>query len=133
MKIKILIVYVFVVLTESACHKGSLNAYSADDIRKVRYQLYTDQDFWSDTSIITFSATIRTINDLILWDSLLAPMELSDIPGSSNKIIFEKLVPPYSSPLKIGFEYSIENVGHSHYIDSFGVNEKYMVVDFNFR
>jgi hypothetical protein len=60
-------------------------------------------------------------------------MKLKDVPGPANKIVFEKIVPYYSSPLKVGFEYSIGGVGHSHFVDSFGVNEKYRVVNFNFK
>lgn len=133
MKIKILIICSFVILTESTCQKHPLDVDNLEDVRKVQYQLYTEKDFGADTSIITFSAIIRTTDNLILWDSVLAPMKLKDIPGPANKIVFEKIVPYYSSPLKVGFEYSIEGVGHSHFIDSFGVNEKYRVVNFNFK
>lgn len=117
----------------SACHKYPFDVNSEEEPKKVQYQLYTDNDFGADTSIVTFSAIIRTTDNLILWDSVLAPMKLKDIPGPSNKIIFEKSIPQYRSPLKVGFDYSIENVGHSHYIDSFGVSEKYKIVSFNFK
>jgi hypothetical protein len=133
MKIKILIVCGFVILTESACQKHSMDVDSPENVRKVQYQLYTEKDFGADTSIITFTAIIRTTDNLILWDSLLAPMKLMDIPGPADKIVFEKIVPYYSSPLKVGFEYSIKCVGHSHFIDSLGVNEKYRVVNFDFK
>ena len=85
MKIKVLVISSFVILTTSACQKDP------------------------------------------------SPMKIKDIPGPADKLIFEKVVPHYPSPLKVGFEYSIENVGRSHFTDSFGVNEKYTVVDFNFK
>jgi hypothetical protein len=133
MKIKILVACIFVLVTHSTCRKYISEVYSADEPREVEYQLYTDTDFGGDTNVVSFSAVIRTTDNLILWDSALAPMKLKDIPGPENKITFEKNIPHYSSPLKVGFEYSIENVGHSHYVDSFGVSEMYKIVSFNFK
>ncbi|HEY1872008.1 MAG TPA: hypothetical protein VGG71_13180 [Chitinophagaceae bacterium] len=99
--------------------------------RKIRFQLYTDQDFSSNTSVIKFSLFIRGANGVLL-DSALAPMEIKDIPNAANKLTFEKAVAG-NSDLAAGFRYEIVNVGTSWFIDTCKAGTNYKVIDFNFR
>ena len=99
--------------------------------RKIRFQLYTDQDFSGNTSIIKFSLFIKDTNGTLL-DSALAPMEIKDIPNAANKLVFEKAVAG-TSDLAAGFRYEIVNVGSSWYVDTCKAGTNYKVVDFDFR
>ena len=122
---------VLIGLTITSCKKyTSGTPYPVFD-RKIRFQLYTDQDFSGNTSVIRFSLYIRGTNGVLL-DSALAPMEIKDIPNAANKLVFEKAVGG-TSDLAAGFRYQIDNVGTSWYIDSCKAGTYYKVVDFNFR
>ena len=61
-------------------------------------------------------------------------MKINDIPDRPHQLAFEKTVlAANNSLMKIGYRYSIENVGHSWYIDSSSPGQTLKVVDFNFR
>ena len=114
--------------------------------RKVQFILYTDKDFSDDNNIITFKLSIQRINKQvsrgpgleppteILWDSTLASMKIKDIPHLAGKLVIEKTVTAKeSSLLKVGFYYSIENVGNSQHFDAFNAGETFKILDFNFQ
>lgn len=102
--------------------------------RKVRFELYTDKDFSSDRDSIFFSVFIQTSGNKLLFDSLLAPMAVKDIPAFSNKIGIDKSLSGYNdSTLKMGFRYSIQDVGNSWFIDSSSAGQSFKLVSFNFR
>jgi len=102
--------------------------------RTVKFLLYTDQDFSHENNIISFTAFIESPVNKVIWDTLLPPMKISDIPGRIHQIAFEKTVlAGGNSLMKVGFRYSIENVGLSWYIDSSSPGQISKVVDFNFR
>lgn len=123
------IVCVSIIFIESSCDKPN-----NDPERKVQFQLYTDKDFSTDDNLVTFRASIQNTNNQVLWDSVLAPMKIKDIPAFAQKIAFEKIVPGNNpSLLKVGFYYVIENVGNSWHLDSFKVGETFKIVDFNFQ
>lgn len=106
-----------------------------NNTRKVRFVLYTDKDFSTDEHTIQFKLSIQNPSDLALWDSLLAPMQVKDIPPLAQKIVVEKEVPPgYSaSTLKVGFYYAIEDIGNSWHIESYEPGDSLKIVDFNFQ
>lgn len=107
---------------------------SPSPVRKVQFSLYTDKDFSNDNGLVTFKASIQNDKNQTLWDSTFAPMKLKDIPKAAQKIVVEKAVPGnVSSPLKVGFYYSIENVGNSWYVDRFEAGETLKKIDFNFQ
>lgn len=102
--------------------------------RKVQFLLYTDKDFSSDNGNILFTVSIKNSANQVLWDSVLPQMKIKDIPNLEHKIMIEKSVPGNdASPLKVGFYYSIENVGNSWHLDSLNAGETLKVVDFNFQ
>jgi hypothetical protein len=114
--------------------------------RKVQFGLYTDKDLSGDNNTITFKLSILKItNELprdssqepptqVLWDSILTPMRIKDIPHLADKLVFEKTVTAdKSSLLKVGFFYTIENVGHATHFNPFPAGETFKIVDFNFQ
>jgi hypothetical protein len=102
--------------------------------RRIQFGLFTDKDFSKDKDTITFTLFIQNSRNKILWDSALAPMEIKDIPDSAHRIIIRKKVPGNNmSLLKVGFRYSIQNIGSSSYIDTSAAGETFKIVNFNFH
>lgn len=100
--------------------------------RKVKYELFTTSDFSQETDIITFEA--RIVGKKVIWDSVLAPMQIKDIPSAVNKIVFEKEVPEDdNSELTVGFKYTIEGVGISWHNERLLAGEELKVVSFDFQ
>jgi hypothetical protein len=115
-----------------SCKKDQANA-KTNPSRKVRYELFTKADFSGDQKNILFSIFMR--NGLkTIFDSPLATMKIKDIPDSNHKIVIEKLV-PYNdiSTLAIGFNYQIENVGNSWYLDTLSSVDTFKVLSYSFR
>lgn len=103
-------------------------------LRKIQFSLYTDRDFSDNNSNIIFTLSIRTADHQVLWDSVLPPMRIRDIPHGNNKFFFEKQVPGNeSSLLRAGFIYAIEHVGISWFWDQSKACDTLKKVDFNFR
>jgi hypothetical protein len=102
--------------------------------RQVQFSLYTDKDLSADNNFITFKLSIQNSSSTTLWDSTLAPMRIKDIPNLANKLEFVKWVPNNDpSLLKVGFYYTIENVGNSWHLDSFNAGETLKKIEFNFQ
>src|SRR5690242_1352599 len=59
--------------------------------RTIRFQLYTNEDFSGETSVIRFSVFIRNAHTT-LFDSSLAVMQIKDIPDAAHKLVIEKTV-----------------------------------------
>jgi hypothetical protein len=102
-------------------------------VRNVRFGLYSNSNTPGDNTRISFTTAIRN-KDKILWDSVLAPMQIKDIPDAAHMLIIEKsLLTKDTSLLKAGFYYTIDNVGSSWYVDSFAVYEGIKTINFNFQ
>jgi len=120
-----------------SCKKDQLPAHGSTVIsspqRQVRYELYTNEDFEGNTGNIRFSLFIRTDRQTI-FDSSLAVMKIKDIPDSLHRIIIEKSVPGNNpSTLIVGFDYQIENVGNSSYLEPFPSGDSLKVLRYPFR
>ena len=124
-----------ILLAGISCNKQTAEPIPVRHIsRKVQFVLYTDKDFSDNNELITFELSIQKTTNQMLWDSVLPPMKIKDIPGPSNKWVIEKWVPgDEPSLLKTGFYYSIENVGSSWFVDSFKVGDTIKTIDFNFQ
>jgi len=125
-----------IILTGTSCKKeGAEEMFNKRaNLRKVQFVLYTDKDFSTDNHTITFKLSIKKSTNQILWDSTFAPMKIKDIPNPTHKISIVKAVPGNDpSLLKVGFYYSIKDVGNSWYLNAFNVGETFKVVDFNFQ
>ena len=103
--------------------------------RQIQFQLYTDKNFANDNNNILFTLFIQnTRTNRVLWDSLLPVMKIKDIPDLAHKMVMEKTVPEDNGALlKVGFLYSIENVGNSWYFDSSKTDQPLKIVAFNFK
>jgi len=99
--------------------------------RKIRFQLYTNQDFSDNASVIIFSVFIRDANKT-LFDSTLASMRIQDIPDSARKLIIEKTVND-NSDLAAGFRYEIHDVGTSSFIDTSKAGNAFKIIDYPFQ
>ncbi|HEX4849783.1 MAG TPA: hypothetical protein VFV08_03205 [Puia sp.] len=101
--------------------------------RTVQYVLYTNKDFSDNHKIIRFTLTMRRGNQVI-WDSVLAPMQISQIPDSLHKIVVERAIPAnVNSDLLVGFIYDIDAVGYSWWLDSCAANESFKKIEFPFQ
>lgn len=100
----------------------------------MRFELYTTKDFSTNNDSITFSVFIKKVNNQVLWDSTFSPMKIKEIPSQTNKLIINKAVPNNdTSLLKVGFNYTIQNVGNAQFLDSFNTGNNLKVVNFNFQ
>lgn len=128
--------FFLIVLAGAACKKQVAEKMcdGSDVFRKVRFSLYTESDFSNNNENITFTLSIRKSTGQVIWDSVLPPMKIKDIPNRNNKLIVEKIVPVNDcSFLKVGFIYAIENVGISWFWERSNPGQTLKEVDFNFR
>jgi hypothetical protein len=102
--------------------------------RKIRFQLYTDQDFSNNNGNINFTLFIEKPINMGLWDTMLPPMKLKDIPGNTNKLVIEKTIPGNQNGLlRVGIRYTLDGVGNSDYLDSSYAGDTLKIVDYNFK
>jgi hypothetical protein len=121
----------------TSCKKDSLPPEGTNagesPVRIIRYELYTNENFANDPKKIQFSLFIRKAGNTI-FDSSLALMEIRNIPDSIHKIIIEKAVPGNdTATLVVGFDYSIENVGNSWYLEPFPAGDTLKILSYPFR
>jgi hypothetical protein len=118
-----------------ACRKDNSSANNAKipPTRKVRFELFTAQDFSDQPERITFSLYMAN-DDRRIFDSAISPMRVEDIPDSLHRIIIEHEVPGNdTSTLVVGWLYHIDNVGYSWYLDSFPAADSFKLVRYSFR
>ena len=132
MKISQFLIFPVLLLIVVSCKKDQPNA-KTNPPRKVRYELYTNEDFSGDQKNILFSIFIRS-GQKTIFDSPLATMKIKDIPDSNHKIIIEKLAPDNdTATLVVGFNYQIENVGFSWFLETFPAGDTVKVLRYSFR
>jgi hypothetical protein len=130
MKISFVYFSALMFLMLSSCKKDNQSNTST---RMVRYELFTNRDYSGETNIISFRVQIINAQKT-LFDSILAPMKMEEIPDSAQKIIIEKAVPGNDPlTLKVGFYYSIQNVGISWHYESFLSQDRFKLVRFDFK
>jgi hypothetical protein len=101
--------------------------------RKVSFALFSSDDLSGENGTITFTLHIGTPGSTI-WDSVLAPMKIKDIPTLAKELTFEKVVPGNKSgDLQVGFLYAIENVGNSWDLDIFRAGETQKTIEYDFQ
>ena len=123
------------IITVESCKKTypSTDGEGPVNARQIRFQLYTDNDFSGETSVIKFSIFIRNAR-ATFFDSSLAPMQLKDIPDAAHKLVIEKTVSGSgNSDVAAGFHYEIQNVGHSGYTDTSKAGNGLKVIDYAFQ
>lgn len=100
--------------------------------RKLKFEIYSDQDLSKETNHVIFHPSISA-GGVLLWDSVFVSMPIADIPSYDHAITFEKVIRNNQSDLKVGFEYSVENVGYSWYYVQMTSGELTKTVSFNFK
>ncbi len=131
------ILIVSLIAATSSCKKDQQSASGKKSsyfpVRRVRYELYTNEDFTGNNENIRFSVFIRT-NGKTIFDSSLAVMKIKDIPDSLHMIVIVKSVPGNDpSTLTVGFDYEIENVGSSWYLEPFPRGDSLKLLRYPFR
>ena len=135
MKIFSISTLVLLIVTMESCKKTypSSDGENPGTGRKVLFQLYTDKDFSAETSVIKFSIFIRNARTTF-FDSSFASMQIKDIPDAAHKIVIEKTVfGTGNADLAAGFNYEIQNVGNSWYIDTSRAGNVLKVIDYAFQ
>lgn len=132
--LSILFVSMMVIVTSCKKYNSGYTPGGTKFPRRVQFVLYSDKDLSNDNNTITFTLSIeRSIND-ILWDSVLPPMQIKDIPKLAEALNVEKYVPGNDQSLvKVGFHYTIDNVGNSSHMDPFEPGETFKIESFNFQ
>jgi hypothetical protein len=131
-----LLIFTFTALIVSIIGLSCRKDYSTSDItypqkRTIRFQLYTNQDFSTNTSVINFTIFIKS-GSRTLFDSSLASIQIKDIPDNAHKMVIEKTVAD-NSDLAAGFRYEIQNVGISWYVDTSKAGNSLKVIDYAFQ
>ena len=136
MKIYFILATAVAMIAVTACKKdyqGPDYGHKSSVPRKVRFELYTTENFSGDKHNITFSLHMHNHERKIL-DSALATMKIEDIPDSLHKIVIEKYVPGNdTATLVVGFDYHIENVGYSWYLEDFPAKDTFKLLQYSFK
>ena len=134
MKIYSILALAAIVLSFAACRKDHYPSHvKKPPLRKVRFELYTKEDFSGNKQDIQFNLNMHN-DDRVIFDSALAMMKVEDIPDSLHKIVFEKFVPGNdTSTLAVGFTYHIVNVGYSWYLEEFPASDTFKLLQYSFR
>ena len=137
MKANTILIAAAIVIALGSCKKYEVSPGRENNnnsqTRLVRYELYTEEDFTGDQHNIQFSLFMKTAGKTI-FDSSLATMKIEEIPDSIHKIVIEKLVPGNdTSTLTVGFNYQIENVGISWYLDTFPSGDTLKLLQYAFK
>ena len=130
------ILIVSFIMIGTSCKKYTSDYMPIDPTvpRLVQFLLFTNSESSNDNSIVTFTVAIKKLNGDVLWDSILAPIKIKDIPSLDHPLFAEKYVPGNNpSLLKVGFFYTIENVGNSSFTLPFEPGETLKKVGFNFQ
>lgn len=132
--LSILLASILIIGTSCKKYQPDYTPVTTTALRKIQFVLYTDKDFSTDNDIVRFKLTIQRLPNVDIWDSVLAPMRVKDIPLLAQKLIIERAVPDNDpSLLRAGFIYSIENTGNSSHMLYSEPGENFKVVEFNFH
>lgn len=129
-----LISLIVLLVSFSACKKNSNVVADVQAARQIKYVLYTDKDLSADNEDILFSVFIEDQANNLIWDSAIAPMKVKEIPIQTNSIVVDKTVQTnLHSVLRVGFRYTLPNVGNSSHIDTSNSGSVFKLVDYNFQ
>ena len=130
------VLFVWLVMIGASCKKYTSDYIPIDPTvtRLVQFILFTNSELSNDNSTVTFTLAIKKPNGDVLWDSVMAPIKLKDIPTLDHPVFVEKYVPGNDpSLLKVGFLYTIDNVGNSSFTVPFEPGETLKKAGFNFQ
>ena len=133
----LLFLLVSVILIGTSCKKdGSYPSQPEPPsiITKVRFILYTADDFSADNNTIVFKPFIQNSKHETIWDSAFAPMKIKDVPDKIHSIVFDKEVGLNSADiLGVGFNYDEINIGRSWKTDTCKTGQSLKVLEFSFH
>ena len=137
MKIYLIPAVIMGMAVAGSCKKDQIDPSvmktNPNPVRKVQFELYTDQNFAGNKGAIQFRVEMKKADDII-FDSAMATIKIEDIPNFDHRIMIEKLVPGNdTATLAVGFRYTIENVGISWYFEEFEANDTFKLVRYSFR
>ena len=130
------VLFVRLVMIGASCKKYTSDYIPIDPTvtRLVQFILFTNSELSNDNSTVTFTLAIKKPNGDVLWDSVMAPIKLKDIPSLNHPVFVEKNVPGNDpSLLKVGFLYTIDNVGNSSFTVPFEPGETLKKVGLDFQ
>jgi hypothetical protein len=130
------ILFVSIIMIGTSCKKYTSEYMPGNPKapRLVQFVLFTNNELSNDNTPVTFTLSIKKPTGEVLWDSVLAPIKIKDIPTLDHPLFVEKYVPGNDpSLLKVGFSYTIENVGNSSFMVPFEPGETLKKVGFNFQ
>jgi len=130
------VLFVWLVMIGASCKKYTSDYIPIDPTvpRLVQFALFSNNELSNDNNTITFTLAIKKPTGEVLWDSVLAPIKIKDIPSLDEPLFVEKYVPGNDpSLLKVGFIYTIDNVGNSSFTVPFEAGEILKKVGFNFH
>ena len=130
------VLFVWLVMIGASCKKYTSDYIPIDPTvtRLVQFILFTNSELSNDNSTVTFTLAIKKPNGDVLWDSVMAPIKLKDIPSLNHPVFVEKNVPGNDpSLLKVGFFYTIDNVGNSSFTVPFEPGETLKKVGLDFQ
>lgn len=130
------ILIISIIMIGTSCKKYTSDYMHGNPIvpRLVQFVLFSNNELSNDNNTITFTLAIKKPSGEVLWDSILAPMKIKDIPTLDHPVFVEKYVPGNDpSLLKVGFFYTINNVGNSSFTVPFESGETLKKVGFNFH
>lgn len=136
---KILIVqslFVGAMFTCASCNKTETGESKdvSSNASTIEFVLFTSKDFSRYHDKVSFTLSIRSNSNRVLWDSLLPQMKIKDIPAPNQKLVIRKTIPnPDCAPLKVGFLYYVEDVGVSWFWDGSEKGEQFKKVEFDFH
>ena len=132
--LSILIVSVITIGTSCKKYTSDYTGINPNVPRLVQFLLFTRSELSNDNTAVTFTLSIKKPTGEVLWDSVLAPIKIKDIPDLDHPLFVEKYVPGNDpSLLKVGFFYTIDNVGNSSFTIPFEPGETLKKVGFNFQ
>ena len=130
------VLFVWLVMIGASCKKYTSEYIPIDPTapRLVQFVLFTNSELSNDNSTVTFTLAIKKPTGEALWDSVMAPIKLKDIPSLDHPVFVEKYVPGNDpSLLKVGFLYTIDNVGNSSFTVPFEPGETLKKIGFDFH
>ena len=123
-----------IVLTVTSCYKPPYHPLPGHNPeRKIQYELFTESDDLSqDKHTILFSVFVEKADGRAIWDSSLTPIKTNEIPHLPNKLVVQKIISD-TGLLRVGFKYTIVDIGFSGLVDTIHANSTFKTVALNFR
>ena len=87
------ILIVSVIMIGTSCKKYTSDYIPIDPSvpRLVQFVLFSNNESSNDNGTVTFTLAIKKTNGDVLWDSVLAPIKIKDIPGLDHPLFVKNM------------------------------------------